>query len=57
MRRHQPMDGFAADSAPSGWIGSRPPSPRSAAPFVIERPDELRGLVRDLAQRLANYAT
>jgi predicted DNA-binding transcriptional regulator YafY len=26
-------------------------------PFVIERPNELRGLVRDLAQRLANYAT
>ena len=26
-------------------------------PFVIERPDELRGLVRDLAQRLAGYAT
>jgi predicted DNA-binding transcriptional regulator YafY len=26
-------------------------------PFVIERPNELRGLVRDLAQRLADYST
>jgi predicted DNA-binding transcriptional regulator YafY len=60
-------DGVDTPASADGWFRVRLRAERLewipttlaalGCPFVIERPDELRGLVRDLAQRLASYAT